>query len=102
MSRATLITAAIAQFGPKIALTDAADIAPWLTDWRGRWTGASAAILQPEATEAGGGAGRAGREAQCRARPAGRQHVDGRRRDPARRWLGADPLAAADESYSHH
>jgi FAD/FMN-containing dehydrogenase len=51
MSTATLITAAIAQFGPKIALTDAADIAPWLTDWRGRWTGASAAILQPETTE---------------------------------------------------
>ena len=46
-----LIDAAIARFGPRIALTDPADIAPWLTDWRGRWTGASAAILQPETTE---------------------------------------------------
>ena len=42
--------AAIASSGPRIALTDPADIAPWLTDWRGRWTGASAAILQPEST----------------------------------------------------
>ena len=51
MTAARLITAAIARFGPRIALTDAADIAPWLTDWRGRWTGASVAILQPETTE---------------------------------------------------
>nr|WP_314443299.1 FAD-binding oxidoreductase [uncultured Sphingomonas sp.] len=28
-------------------VTDAADIAPWLTDWRGRWTGASQVLLQP-------------------------------------------------------
>ena len=51
MSVAKLIEAAIARFGPKIALTDANDIAPWLTDWRGRWTGASAAILQPGSTD---------------------------------------------------
>jgi len=51
MSAATLIAAAIARFGPKVALTDAADIAPWLTDWRGRWTGASAAIMQPASTD---------------------------------------------------
>lgn len=50
-SQRQLIDAAIARFGPKIALTDPADIAPWLTDWRGRWTGASAAILQPETTD---------------------------------------------------
>ena len=46
-----LIDAAIARFGPRVAVTDPADIAPWLTDWRGRWTGASAVILQPETTE---------------------------------------------------
>ncbi|MEO5810361.1 MAG: FAD-binding oxidoreductase, partial [Sphingomicrobium sp.] len=40
-----------ARFGPRAALTDAADIAPWLTDWRGRWTGASAALLQPASTD---------------------------------------------------
>ena len=50
MSAARLIDVAIARFGPTIALTDAVDIAPWLTDWRGRWTGASAAILQPAST----------------------------------------------------
>ncbi len=51
MTVAAMIHAAVAQLGPKIALTDPVDIAPWLTDWRGRWTGASAAILQPESTE---------------------------------------------------
>ena len=40
-----------ARFGPRAAVTDTADIAPWLTDWRGRWTGASAALLQPGSTE---------------------------------------------------
>ena len=39
------------RFGARIALTDEADIAPWLTDWRGRWTGTSAALLQPSSTE---------------------------------------------------
>lgn len=46
-----LIEAMTARFGAKAALTDAADIAPWLTDWRERWTGYSAAILQPTTTE---------------------------------------------------
>ena len=40
-----------ARFGDKAVVTDAADIAPWLTDWRGRWTGQAAAILQPASTE---------------------------------------------------
>lgn len=40
-----------ARFGDKAVMTDSADIAPWLTDWRGRWTGRSAAILQPSSTE---------------------------------------------------
>ena len=40
-----------ARFGERSVVTDAADIAPWLTDWRGRWTGMSAAILQPGTTE---------------------------------------------------
>jgi FAD/FMN-containing dehydrogenase len=39
------------RFGPRAVITDAADIAPWLTDWRGRVHGASAAILSPGSTE---------------------------------------------------
>lgn len=36
---------------PEVAIvTDADTIAPWLTDWRGRWTGASAVLLQPSTT----------------------------------------------------
>ena len=38
------------RFGERTVLTDAADIAPWLTDWRGRWTGKAPAILQPAST----------------------------------------------------
>ncbi len=51
MTAAKMIDRLRTRFGPKIALTDAADIAPWLTDWRGRWTGASTALLQPGSTE---------------------------------------------------
>ena len=35
------------QFGERAALTQPDDIAPWLTDWRGRFRGASPAILCP-------------------------------------------------------
>ena len=45
-----VITAVIERFGPKAAITDPGDIAPWLIDWRGRWHGASAAILSPAST----------------------------------------------------
>ena len=37
--------------GEALVVSDPADIAPWLTDWRGRWTGKSAAILQPSTRE---------------------------------------------------
>ena len=50
-AQAQLVETMISRFGAKAALTAASDIAPWLTDWRGRWTGASAAILQPGSTE---------------------------------------------------
>ena len=39
------------RFGERAAITDAADIEPWLTDWRGRWHGSAGAILQPGTTE---------------------------------------------------
>ncbi len=47
-----LIAAVAARFGPKAVVTDAQAIAPWLNDWRGRYHGAAAAILQPDSTEA--------------------------------------------------
>jgi FAD/FMN-containing dehydrogenase len=50
--QAHLVEQVRARFGPKAALTDTADIAPWLTDWRGRWHGASPALLQPDSVEA--------------------------------------------------
>ncbi len=40
-----------ARFGERAVVTDAADIEPWLTDWRGRWHGKASAILQPQSTE---------------------------------------------------
>lgn len=36
--------------GQPVIVTNAAEIEPWLTDWRGRWHGQSAAILQPAST----------------------------------------------------
>lgn len=37
--------------GPRGVLTDSDDIAPWLTDWRGRWTGRAQAIIAPKTTD---------------------------------------------------
>ncbi|HKY80515.1 MAG TPA: FAD-binding oxidoreductase [Sphingobium sp.] len=45
----------IARFRPlldaKGVVTDADDLSPWLTDWRGRFHGAAAAMLQPSTVE---------------------------------------------------
>ena len=46
-----LIAAVRDTFGPRAAITDAADVAPWLTDWRGRFHGQAAGILAPASTE---------------------------------------------------
>lgn len=37
--------------GPKGVITDQADIAPWVSDWRGRVHGAAPAMLAPKSTE---------------------------------------------------
>ena len=37
--------------GPKGYTTDADSMAPWLTDWRGKYTGRAAAMLSPASTE---------------------------------------------------
>jgi FAD/FMN-containing dehydrogenase len=47
---ATMANEVRARLGERAVVTDAADIAPWLTDWRGRWQGRSAALLQPAST----------------------------------------------------
>ncbi|MES2442886.1 MAG: FAD-binding oxidoreductase [Pseudomonadota bacterium] len=43
----TLVDTVHARFGPKAVTTDADAIAPWLSDWRGRYHGASPALLSP-------------------------------------------------------
>ena len=48
---AALIDEVRARFGPKAAITDPADVEPWLTDWRGRYHGQAQAILSPSSTE---------------------------------------------------
>ena len=37
--------------GPRGVITDSDDIVPWLTDWRGRWTGRAQAIIAPKTTQ---------------------------------------------------
>ncbi|MBA3526895.1 MAG: FAD-binding oxidoreductase, partial [Sphingomonas sp.] len=39
------------RFGAKAVVTDAAEIEPWLSDWRGRFHGAAEAILSPASTQ---------------------------------------------------
>ncbi|MDQ3078471.1 MAG: FAD-binding oxidoreductase [Pseudomonadota bacterium] len=51
-AQAHLVEQLRARFGAAVALTEPEDIAPWLTDWRGRWHGASPALLQPDTIEA--------------------------------------------------
>jgi FAD/FMN-containing dehydrogenase len=40
-----------AKLGPKAVITDPAEIAPWVDDWRGRVHGRSPALLAPASTE---------------------------------------------------
>jgi FAD/FMN-containing dehydrogenase len=48
---AALIDEARRKLGPKAVVTDANEIAPWVTDWRGRVHGAAPAMLAPGSTE---------------------------------------------------
>jgi FAD/FMN-containing dehydrogenase len=50
LSQTRLVDAVRTRLGDKAVVTDPSDIAPWLTDWRGRYHGASAAILAPDST----------------------------------------------------
>jgi FAD/FMN-containing dehydrogenase len=46
-----LVTAVQSRCGAKAVITDTDAIAPWLTDWRGRYRGETPAILSPGTTE---------------------------------------------------
>jgi FAD/FMN-containing dehydrogenase len=46
-----LIEEVRSRFGLKAAITDRADVEPWLIDWRGKFHGDSAAILSPASTD---------------------------------------------------
>jgi FAD/FMN-containing dehydrogenase len=48
---AKLIEQARAKLGPRTVITDAKDIEPWITDWRGRVHGAAPAMLAPASTD---------------------------------------------------
>ncbi|HEY6047586.1 MAG TPA: FAD-binding oxidoreductase, partial [Sphingomicrobium sp.] len=45
------LSALRSKLGPKVLTTDAAEIEPWLTDWRGRVHGSSPVMLAPASTE---------------------------------------------------
>src|SRR5690349_992835 len=46
-----MIAQAREKLGPKGVITDASDIEPWVTDWRGRVHGSAPAIFAPSTTE---------------------------------------------------
>ena len=46
-----LIAALTAEFGDKAVITAQQDIAPWTTDWRGRFHGAAPALIAPASRE---------------------------------------------------
>ena len=48
--QAKMLSILAERFGPKSVVTDAGAIGPWLTDWRGRFHGASPALLAPGST----------------------------------------------------
>jgi len=50
-SQQQLVDEVRGRFGERAVITAAADLEPWLTDWRGRWHGASPAMLQPSSTD---------------------------------------------------
>jgi FAD/FMN-containing dehydrogenase len=50
-AQAELIAAAKERLGPKAVVTDAHEIEPWVSDWRGRVHGAAAAMLAPGSTD---------------------------------------------------
>ncbi|UZK67585.1 FAD-binding oxidoreductase [Sphingomonas sp. M1-B02] len=50
-AQSQLVRSVTERFGPKVAITDPEAIAPWLSDWRGRYHGITPALLSPGSTE---------------------------------------------------
>src|SRR5690349_2665701 len=50
-AEAQLIAEAQRRLGPKAVVTDAHELEPWVTDWRGRVHGSAGAMLSPSSTE---------------------------------------------------
>jgi FAD/FMN-containing dehydrogenase len=50
-ARRRLIAAVRERLGERAAITDPAEMEPWLSDWRGRYHGKSDAMLSPSSTE---------------------------------------------------
>jgi len=48
---ASLLDSVRSALGPKAVITDPAEIAPWLSDWRGRYHGDAPAILAPDSRD---------------------------------------------------
>ena len=66
-----LLAALEALLGPRGFTADAAEMAPWLTDWRGRVTGRAAALLSPANTQEVAGIVRLAAEARVAIVPQG-------------------------------
>lgn len=81
-----LIAAIQSRFGPKTAMTDPDAIAPWVSDWRGRWHGATPAILSPGSTEEVAAIVRLARDAGVALVPQGE----------TRRWSAGRPRPPTD------
>src|ERR1043165_2319654 len=50
-AQAELIAAATERLRPRAVVTDAREIEPWISDWRGRVHGAARAMLAPGSTD---------------------------------------------------
>ncbi len=109
MPETALLDAILAVVGERGLLTDAADTAAYAVDWRRLYQGRTPAVIRPASTEELARGGAAVREGAGADRAAGRQHIDGRWRDPGRGWqrvraehVAADPGARHRSARSDH
>ena len=86
MPDTALLDAIRAVVGERGLLTDPADTAAYGEDWRRLYQGRTPAVMRPANTEELADGGAAVRRGSGADRAAGRQHLDGRRRDAGRGW----------------
>ena len=79
-----LLDAIRAVVGERGLLTDAADTAAYIEDWRRLYRGRTPAVIRPASTDELAQRGAAVRGGAGADRAAGWQHLDGRRRDAGR------------------